>query len=323
MGKKRERHQNPQPFRPNEDDGDASVSTAKSRFKAPKHHQEQEKMISSGMSSKILREALLQQREIQEEAEESNAFDVAEEEAAVGYKEEESEDIDDFDGFNVTLSVIGKDYEEEINEDDEKILEAFLSKNAAPQCTLADVIIDKIKQQNANVSSEMGTLPKLDKSVIDVYKGVSKFLSKYTSGKVPKAFKHIPSVQHWEDILYLTEPENWSPNAMYQATRIFASNLGSKKAERFYRLVLLPRVRDDIKKNKRLHFSLYEALKKSLYKPAAFNKGILFPLCQSGTCNLREAVIVGSIIQKASIPWTHSSVALLKLAGMEYCGTTR
>lgn len=97
---------------------------------------------------------------------------------------------------------------------------------------------------------------------------------------MPKAFKHIPSMQLWEDVLYLTKPESWSPNAMYQATRIFASNLGVKKAELFYRLVLLPRIRDDIKQNKRLHFALYQALKKSLYKPAAFNKGILFPLCK-------------------------------------------
>ncbi|GMP59012.1 hypothetical protein CsSME_00022460 [Camellia sinensis var. sinensis] len=109
---------------------------------------------------------------------------------------------------------------------------------------------------------------------------------------------------------------------MYQATRIFASNLGVKKAERFYKLVLLPRVREDIRKNKKLHFSLYQALKKSMYKPAAFNKGILFPLCESGTCNLREAVIIGSIIQKVSIPPLHSSVALLRLTDMEYCGTT-
>lgn len=45
-------------------------------------------------------------------------------------------------------------------------------------------------------------------------------------------------------------------------------------------------------------------------------------MCESGTCNLREAVIIGSVIQKVSIPPLHSSVALLRLAEMEYCGTT-
>lgn len=103
------------------------------------------------------------------------------------------------------------------------------------------------------------------------------------AGKVPKAFKRIPSMPLWEEVLYLTEPENWSPNAMFQATRIFASNLGVKKVEKFYKLVLLPAVRKDIQKNKRLHFALYQALKKSLYKPTAFFKGILLPLCE--VCN--------------------------------------
>lgn len=112
------------------------------------------------------------------------------------------------------------------------------------------------------------------------YRRVADLLSRYTVGKIPKAFKHIPSMQNWEEVLYLTEPQKWSPNALFQATRIFASNFGAKKAERFYKLVLLPRVRDDIKKNQRLHFALYQTLKKSLYKPAAFFKGILFPLCE-------------------------------------------
>ncbi|XVE54695.1 hypothetical protein DITRI_Ditri03aG0102600 [Diplodiscus trichospermus] len=278
-------------------------------------------MISSGMSSKILKEALLQQKEIEEEAsggDVKNAFASVEEEHN---KQEEEEDIDDFGGFSETQSQFGN-YEDEIDEEDEKLLEAFLSKDTGAQRTLADVIIEKIKENDTNVASESRPLPKLDDSLLDLYKGVGKALNKYTAGKMPKAFKHIPSTQLWEDVLYLTEPENWSPNAMFQATRIFASNLGVKKAERFYRLVLLPRVRDDIQKNKRLHFALYQSLKKALYKPAAFNKGILFPLCKSGTCNLREAVIIGSILQKVSIPMLHSSVALMKLAEMEYCGTT-
>lgn len=117
-------------------------------------------------------------------------------------------------------------------------------------------------------------------SYVNLICRVGKLLNKYTAGKIPKAFKHIPSLQFWEEVLYLTEPEKWSPNAMFQATRIFSSNFGVKKAERFYKLVLLPRIREDIRKNKRLHFALYQALKKSLYKPAAFNKGILFPLCE-------------------------------------------
>lgn len=44
-------------------------------------------------------------------------------------------------------------------------------------------------------------------------------------------------------------------------------------AQRFYNLVLLPRIRDDIAEYKRLNFHLYSALKKALFKPGAWFKG--------------------------------------------------
>ena len=103
---------------------------------------------------------------------------------------------------------------------------------------------------------------------------------------------------------------------MYAATRIFASNLNPKMAQRFYNLVLLDAVRADIYSNKKLNYHYYMALKKSVYKPAAFFKGILLPLCKEG-CTLREAVIVASVLQKVSIPVHHSAVAIHKLAQME------
>ena len=81
-------------------------------------------------------------------------------------------------------------------------------------------------------------------------------------------------------ILYLTDPESWTAASVYQATRIFASNLNAKMAQRYFNLVLFPRIRDDIGEYKRLNYHLYMALKKSLFKPAAFFKGILLPLCE-------------------------------------------
>lgn len=77
-----------------------------------------------------------------------------------------------------------------------------------------------------------------------------------------------------------TDPDGWSAAAMYQATRIFTSNLKEKMAQRFFNLVLLPRVRDDILQYKKLNFHLYQALRKALFKPGAFMKGILIPLCE-------------------------------------------
>jgi Bystin len=109
---------------------------------------------------------------------------------------------------------------------------------------------------------------------------VGQLLSRYRSGPLPKAFKILPSLPTWPALLELTAPESWTPHATYAATRIFASNLDPKLAQQFYRDILLPKVRDEIAEDKKLSVQTYMALKKSMYKPSAFFKGILFPLCQ-------------------------------------------
>lgn len=149
---------------------------------------------------------------------------------------------------------------------------------------------------------------------------VGQLLSRYKSGKLPKAFKIIPSLNNWEEILYITAPETWTPHATYEATRMFVSNLKARPVQRFLNLILLDRIREDVAENKKLSYHLYLALKKGLYKPSAFFKGILFPLCESGNCTLKEASILGSVLSKVSIPVLHSSAALLRLAEMDYTG---
>lgn len=59
---------------------------------------------------------------------------------------------------------------------------------------------------------------------------------------------------------------------MYQATRMFVSNLNARLAQRFMALVLLPHIRQDIQQHKRLHFALFQAVKKAAFKPDAFFK---------------------------------------------------
>ncbi|KAJ2683915.1 snoRNA-binding rRNA-processing protein, partial [Coemansia spiralis] len=203
---------------------------------------------------------------------------------------------------------------------------------------LADIIMAKIKEHEAAKASGGGDaqandedededkkrpVPRgLDSRIVQVYTKIGELLSRYKSGPVPKAFKIIPSIRNWEEVLYLTKPELWTPQATYQATRLFVSNMKPKQAQRFLTYVLLDRVRDDIAENKKLNYHLYMSLKKALYKPAAFFKGILFPMCESSTCTLREAVIVGSVLVKVSVPMLHSAAALFQLAEMEYTGPT-
>jgi essential nuclear protein 1 len=148
---------------------------------------------------------------------------------------------------------------------------------------------------------------------------VGDLLQYYKSGHIPKAFKIIPSLKNWEQILLLTKPASWSPQATALATKLFASNLKDKMAQRFFNLVLLPKFRADIEKYKKLNYHYMFALRKSLFKPGAFFKGFLLPLAQDD-CTAREAVILSHLLRKSSIPSLHAGVAVMKILEMPYSG---
>uniref|UniRef100_A0A3B3Y7M9 Bystin n=1 Tax=Poecilia mexicana TaxID=48701 RepID=A0A3B3Y7M9_9TELE len=261
--------------------------------------------VDDRLSRKILQQARIQQEELQTE------YGLAPEKkkTPVTVLGPDSQDADSDEEWPALGHAGAGDADAEgdsevvVDADDEKAIEMFMNKNPPVRRTLADIIMEKLTEKQTEVGTVMSEvsghpMPELDPRIIEVYKGVSKVLSRYRSGKLPKAFKIIPALSNWEQVLYLTDPESWTAAAMYQATRIFSSNLKERMAQRFYNLVLLPRVRDDIAEYKRLNFHLYSALKKALFKPGAWFKGILIPLCESGTCTLREAIIIGSILTK-------------------------
>lgn len=190
---------------------------------------------------------------------------------------------------------------------------------------LVDIILEKIAEKQSEIQtqfSDNGTMKMedLDPRVKEMYEGVRDVMKRFRSGKVPKAFKIIPKLRNWEQVLFITEPQNWSAAAMFEGTRIFSSGLAQHMAQRFYNLVLLPRIRDDLAEFNRLNTYLYRALKKALFKPAAFFKGIVLPLLEAGDCTLREAIIFGSVISASSIPVLHASACLLKICETEYSG---
>lgn len=140
-------------------------------------------------------------------------------------------------------------------------------------------------------------------------------LSRYKSGPLPKPFKILPTVPQWATLVEITRPESWTANAVYAATRIFISSRPAV-AQEFISMVLLDRVREEIHEHKKLNVHTYNAMKKALYKPACFFKGLLFPLVSSSTCTLREAHIVSSVIARVSIPVLHSAAALLRICDL-------
>jgi essential nuclear protein 1 len=223
-----------------------------------------------------------------------------------------------------------KTYEEEvvqINAEDEEAVNKFLAQDKPKGQTLFDIIQEKIEKKKVDFdvqfhdNSEL-QIRDLHPDVVAMYKDVGELMAHYRTGKIPKAFKIIPSMVNWEQILELTAPEKWTAAAMLHATRLFSSNLNAKMCQRFYNLVLLPRIRDDIDEFKKLNFHLYNCLFKAMYKPAAFFKGILLPLCDSGSCTLREATIIASVLRKCSIPMLHAAAAMVKISEMDYNGAS-
>ena len=304
------------------------------RVKTKQEKAQEDDYVGSSLSHKILEQARVQQEELEEkfamtDSGRKNRKKKRTVPGGMGWLEvslgpQDSDEDELGEEFEVEGGSESQDFCPVVNEEDERAIQLFMSQEEQPRRTLADVIMEKIRDKQTEIASQMSETPSIsthmDEKVVSVFKGVGQILSKYRSGKLPKAFKVIPSLSNWEEVLYLTEPEKWTAAAMFQATRIFSSNLSTAKAQRFYNLVLLPRVRDDISEYKRLNFHLYMCLKKALFKSAAFFKGILLPMCESGTCTLREALIISSVLAKTSIPMLHSSAALLKIAEMDYSG---
>lgn len=99
---------------------------------------------------------------------------------------------------------------------------------------MADLIMQKMEDGDFEdgdadkFDKQMANTVDLDGKIVDAYKKIGVVLKTYRSGKLPKAFKVIPMVQNWEDLLPLTAPEKWSPQATYEATKCFASTMNHK-----------------------------------------------------------------------------------------------
>lgn len=291
---------------------------------------EEDSIVDSKISKKILSEARKQHLEMNETSLNTSSISPSSlsKRKPVKLKSSNMNSDSESDDEHNEQDVKEEDFYEDvnINEEDAKAFELFQSNNEIGRKSkkLSDIIMEKIAQKEADVFTKLSDdggsfkIEEIDPRVREMYEGVRDVMKRYRSGKVPKAFKIIPNLRNWEQILYITEPFNWSAAAMYQGTRTFCSVLSQYMAQRFYNLVLLPRIRDDLAEYKKLNMHLYNALRKALFKPAAFMKGIILPLLESGDCTLREAIIFGSVIAKNSIPVLHSSACLLKICEMEY-----
>ena len=95
-----------------------------------------------------------------------------------------------------------------INEEDQRAFDVFMSNKANARRTIADIIMDKLTEKKTEIQSQMsddsrtvGADLQLDERVVKMYTQIKAVLQKYRSGKLPKAFKIIPSLNNWEHVI--------------------------------------------------------------------------------------------------------------------------
>lgn len=201
--------------------------------------------VDSRVSEKILKQAR-EQLEEETGGEAAVPFSSANAAPTYGAGLDHGSDDEPEDGLSDEEGVDpDKDYFEELEiaPEDEAAVLAFLNPEGPGTRNLADIVMAKIREAEAGLAPDMAAQAveaRFHPKVLEVYRGVGNILAHYTSGKLPKPFKIIPSVNNWEELVFLTKPENWTPAATYHATVIFSSNLGPAMCQRFYHLILLP-----------------------------------------------------------------------------------
>lgn len=226
---------------------------------------------------------------------------------------------DQMDGFAPSLAALLTNGQS--NDREPREIQDIEQKNEQTT-NLTNLILQRIAEKEArgrsrsnfqfNSSHDAPPSPaEIPSKVVEVFTKCGQLLSRYKSGPLPKPFKILPTLPAWPELLTITRPESWTTNAVFAATKIFVS-APPDVAQHYLNTVLLDRVKEDIHETKKLNVHLFNALKKALYKPAAFFQGFLFPLVSEG-CTLREANIISSVLVRISIPVLHSAAALLHL----------
>lgn len=225
--------------------------------------EEDEEFVDARASRKILQLAKEQQDEIAEEEdaerEQANQNDARFKHISYNDSEEEDDDEEiageDISDFEPEGEFVGEEEEVvEIDDEDAAMFEQYFKRSEdfnsmGGSYNLADKIMASIREKETELAHndfdmdddedveerhEHKQRPmdgvELPEKVIRAYTTVGSILTTWTHGKLPKLFKVIPSLKNWQDVLYVTNPEVWSPHIVYEATKLFVSNLSAKES---------------------------------------------------------------------------------------------
>ena len=94
-----------------------------------------------------------------------------------------------------------------INEEDQQAFDKFTLNQPKQSRTIADLIMEKLTQKKTEIETinmddnESRVIDvHIDDRIVNMYKQIGEVLSKYRSGRLPKAFKILPTLTNWEHV---------------------------------------------------------------------------------------------------------------------------
>ncbi|KAJ1967818.1 snoRNA-binding rRNA-processing protein, partial [Dispira parvispora] len=234
-----------------EDDSLPQKNRQKFVLREQQRESKDEPYVSATLSKKILKIATEQQKELAQENTATVATSADELDDDIQYHDPNG-DTDDDEGLAMSDQEFDGDYDGlDIAKADREAMDKFLPEAPGARQTLADIIMAKIDEYNEKKApggangEPQG--PRVHPKVREVYTKVGVILSRYKSGMLPKAFKIIPTIPQWEEMIHLTRPDEWTANATYEAIKLFVPSMSPKKVAKILEFILLDKVREDIR----------------------------------------------------------------------------
>ena len=161
--------------------------------------------MESRLSKNIIKQARLQAAEMEEELGSGKARPNT---VSLGGGDSDAEEADD-DEDNLEMTKYDEG-EVAVNEEDELAVRMFMKPNRETRTrTLGEIINERMTEKKTEIQSQFsdGTemMKDINPAVSEMYTEVGVLLTRYRSGKVPKAFKMLPQVSIFIHICFILE----------------------------------------------------------------------------------------------------------------------
>lgn len=157
-----------------------------------------------------------------------------------------------------------------------------------------------------------------------MYVQLGKILHTFRGGKLPKAIKMLATekkIKNWLELLFLTNPYEWSLDALLAITHIF-QHFGSVKRNTIYNeKVMLEYVLELVESDKKISKNIFEVFLIAGRTPQSFLVGFLIPLARESSCSRKTAKFICELMDHVKLSNTYANVFVEKLMKFDKTNT--